>query len=204
MRTRRAIAHVPSGSRLLLVAFCILALSAPGYSQRDPAIGKWKLNVAKSIYRPGVTPPKSALVTIEPAGQGIKVTARTIGGDGQTTEMALHRLRGRKRLPGHRVTRLRQCIAEARGPDRRGHQEEGRQGRPDLPARALIGRQDDDGRDDGDDRAGTADQHRRRCTRGNSRVPITPEGHTSGRHVPPGWRERSRRAGRRRSGQPAQ
>lgn len=87
MRTRRAIAHVPFGSRLLLVAFCILAWSAPGYSQRDPAIGKWKLNVAKSIYRPGVTPPKSALVTIEPAGQGIKVTVRTIGGNGETTEL---------------------------------------------------------------------------------------------------------------------
>ena len=87
MRTRKAIAHVPFGSRLLLVAFCILVYPAPGYSQRDPAIGKWKLNVAKSIYRPGVIPPKSALVTIEPAGQGIKVTVRTIAGDGQTTEM---------------------------------------------------------------------------------------------------------------------
>ena len=87
MRTRRAVAHVPSGSRLLLVAFCILAVPAPGYTQLDPAIGRWKLNVAKSIYRPGVVPPKSALVTIEPAGQGIKVTVRTIGGDGQTTEM---------------------------------------------------------------------------------------------------------------------
>jgi len=87
MRTRRAIAHVPYGSRLLLVALCVLAWSAPGYSQRDPAIGKWKLNVAKSIYRPGVTPPKSALVTIEPAGQGIKVTVKTIGGNGETTEL---------------------------------------------------------------------------------------------------------------------
>jgi hypothetical protein len=87
MTTRRAIARVPFGSRLLLVAFCILACPAPGYSQRDPAIGRWKLNVAKSIYRPGVIPPKSALVTIEPAGQGIKVTVRTIGGDGQTTEL---------------------------------------------------------------------------------------------------------------------
>jgi hypothetical protein len=81
MRTR-----LPVGSLLTLAAFCILASPAPGYAQLDPAIGRWKLNVAKSIYRPGVMAPKSALVTIEPAGQGIKVTVRTIGGDGQTTE----------------------------------------------------------------------------------------------------------------------
>jgi hypothetical protein len=86
MRARRALALVPSGSLPILVAFGILAFPSPGYSQLDPAIGRWRLNVAKSIYRPGVTPPKSALVTIEPAGQGIKVTVRTIGGDGQSTE----------------------------------------------------------------------------------------------------------------------
>lgn len=87
MRTRRAFAPVPFGSLLLLVAFGILAFPSPGYTQRDPAIGKWRLNLAKSIYRPGVIPPKSALVNIEPAGQGIKVTVRTIQGDGQTAEM---------------------------------------------------------------------------------------------------------------------
>jgi hypothetical protein len=87
MRTRKAVAHVPFGTRLLLVAFCILAFPSPGYSQLDPAIGRWKLNIAKSMYRPGVIPPKSALVTIEPAGQGIKVTVKTIGGNGEITEM---------------------------------------------------------------------------------------------------------------------
>ena len=87
MRTRRALARLPFGSLPILVAFGILAFPSPGYTQLDPAIGRWKLNVAKSMYRPGVTPPKSALVTIEPAGQGIKVTVRTIGGDGQITEM---------------------------------------------------------------------------------------------------------------------
>ena len=82
MRTR-----LPFGSLLTLAAFCILASPAPGYAQRDPAIGRWKLNVAKSIYRPGVLAPKSALVTIEPAGQGIKVSVRTVRGDGEITEM---------------------------------------------------------------------------------------------------------------------
>jgi len=78
---------LPFGSLLTLAAFCILASPAPGYAQLDPAIGRWRLNVAKSIYRPGVIAPKSALVTIEPAGQGIKVSVRTIAGDGQITDM---------------------------------------------------------------------------------------------------------------------
>lgn len=86
MRTRRAFAPAPLGSLLLLVVSGILAFPSPGYPQLDPAIGKWKLNLAKSIYRPGVIPPKSTLVTIEPAGQGIRVTAKTIHGDGRTTE----------------------------------------------------------------------------------------------------------------------
>ena len=86
MRTRKPFAPVPFGSLPLFVAFCILAFSPPGYAQVDPVVGKWKLNLTKSTYGPGVVAPKSALVTIEPAGQGIKVTVRTIGGNGQTTE----------------------------------------------------------------------------------------------------------------------
>jgi hypothetical protein len=87
MRTSKAIPRRSFGRQLLPVVLCVLAFPAPGYSQLDPAIGRWKLNVAKSMYRPGVVAPKSATVTIEPAGQGIKVTVRTIAGNGQTTEI---------------------------------------------------------------------------------------------------------------------
>ena len=86
MTIRGPFAPARFGSRLALVALCVLACPSPGYSQLDPAIGRWKLNLSKSTYGPGVTPPKSVTVAIEPAGQGIRVTARTIGGDGTITE----------------------------------------------------------------------------------------------------------------------
>jgi len=86
MTIRRPFAPTRFGGRLVLVAFCALSIPSPAYSQLDPAIGKWRLNLAKSTYGPGVTPPKSVTVAIEPAGQGLRVTARTIGGDGQVTE----------------------------------------------------------------------------------------------------------------------
>jgi hypothetical protein len=50
----------------------------------DPAIGTWKLNVAKSKYTPGPTP-KSATLTYEETADGIKRTGESVDADGKTT-----------------------------------------------------------------------------------------------------------------------
>ena len=47
----------------------------------DPAVGTWKLNVAKSTFSPGPAP-KSMTVTIATAGKGLKVAIEAVGPDG--------------------------------------------------------------------------------------------------------------------------
>ena len=49
-------------------AICAAALSAAAGAQTDPIVGTWKLDVAKSTYKPG-PPPKSATV-VPPAPSG--------------------------------------------------------------------------------------------------------------------------------------
>ncbi|MDQ6705604.1 MAG: hypothetical protein M3Z85_06535, partial [Acidobacteriota bacterium] len=50
----------------------------------DPAVGSWKLNVAKSKYSPGPAP-KSATITYEETADGIKRTAESIDAEGKKT-----------------------------------------------------------------------------------------------------------------------
>jgi hypothetical protein len=68
----------------------ILALIVAGvwtYASEDPQVGTWKLNVAKSKYRPGPAP-KSGTVKIEAWGDdGAKVTADGVNAEGQTTHV---------------------------------------------------------------------------------------------------------------------
>lgn len=65
-----------------LGAVCLLALQVTARAQAtDPLIGTWKLDVAKSTYKPG-PPPKSASVTIEAAGKGVKVAIDAVMADG--------------------------------------------------------------------------------------------------------------------------
>jgi hypothetical protein len=71
--SRRAL--LPAIARLLLFPALL-------YAQLDPAIGTWQLNLAKSKYAPG-TAPANLRVTIEAAGQGVKVTSTTIRQNGQ-------------------------------------------------------------------------------------------------------------------------
>ena len=51
-----------------------LAASLPAQAT-NPFVGTWKLDVAKPKCDPG-PPPKSLTVTIDTAGQGVKVTAK--------------------------------------------------------------------------------------------------------------------------------
>ena len=50
----------------------------------DPGMGTWKLNLAKSKYKPG-PPPKSLVVKFEPAGKGVKTSSDFVNAEGQKT-----------------------------------------------------------------------------------------------------------------------
>jgi hypothetical protein len=71
-----------------LAAAALLVFCTPAFSQSqlDPAIGNWQVNLAKSKYAPG-TAPANLRVTIEAAGQGVKVTATTLRQNGQKIEV---------------------------------------------------------------------------------------------------------------------
>ena len=67
----------------VVLLFCAAALAQ---TRLDPAVGNWQLNLAKSKYAPG-TAPANLRVTIEAAGQGVKVTATTVRQNGQKIEV---------------------------------------------------------------------------------------------------------------------
>jgi hypothetical protein len=74
-----------SARKTIVIAFaavCALALHVTAGAQAaDPLVGTWKLDVAKSTYKPGPAP-KSATVTIDPEGKGIKVSIDAVMADG--------------------------------------------------------------------------------------------------------------------------
>ena len=72
--------------QVLLIAFLVLWSPAVSHAQRDPAVGNWKLNLAKSKFAPG-TAPTNNTVLVEPAGQGIKVTSTTVRINGKRIEV---------------------------------------------------------------------------------------------------------------------
>ena len=69
--------------RYAKLAFALLGLAATLVAA-DPAIGTWKLNVAKSKYTPGPSP-KSATITYEETADGIKRTGESVDAEGKTT-----------------------------------------------------------------------------------------------------------------------
>lgn len=52
----------------------------------DPAVGTWKLDIAKSQYSPGASP-KSGIATYDETADGLKRTGETIGADGRKTSL---------------------------------------------------------------------------------------------------------------------
>jgi hypothetical protein len=68
---------IPKLSRLAAVlALGLFALTiVVGAQSKDPFVGTWRMNVAKSKYSPGPTP-KSVTSTYEAAGKGYKVSVR--------------------------------------------------------------------------------------------------------------------------------
>jgi hypothetical protein len=69
--------------RYVTSASLLFALAASLWAA-DPAVGTWKLNLAKSKYSPG-PPPKSATVTYEETADGIRRTGESITAEGTKT-----------------------------------------------------------------------------------------------------------------------
>lgn len=68
-----------------LAACCALWLSSSPAIAADNFIGSWKLDVAKSEFKPGPTPESQSL-KLEAVEGGIKVTSRTVDAAGMTME----------------------------------------------------------------------------------------------------------------------
>ena len=76
--------RLPTG-RIVVSAVAVLLVSASFASaQSDPAIGSWKINLAKSKYNPGPAP-KSNAITIAAVPNGMKVTAKGEDAAGKPT-----------------------------------------------------------------------------------------------------------------------
>jgi len=75
---------------ICVFAAIVFALAVPqsGSAQPDPLIGMWvgtwKLNLAKSTFRPG-PPPRSVTLTGVASGSGVTVTADTVTASGAAT-----------------------------------------------------------------------------------------------------------------------
>jgi hypothetical protein len=68
----------------VVVAILTAAIVAGSAQTTSPRTGTWKLNLAQSKYNPGPAP-KSQTLTIEPSGEGEKVTSEITNADGTRT-----------------------------------------------------------------------------------------------------------------------
>jgi hypothetical protein len=67
---------------MTMVLAVVIAAAYPTHAQsKDPLVGTWTLNAAKSKYTPGPTP-KSITSVYEAAGKGYKVTVKNDTGGG--------------------------------------------------------------------------------------------------------------------------
>ena len=68
-----------------LAVLFTLGVVVVGAQSKDPFVGTWNLNVAKSKYSPGPAP-KSQTTTYEAAGKGYKVTVKSVPASGPVQE----------------------------------------------------------------------------------------------------------------------
>ena len=77
----------------------LVAASAASAQTTEPIIGTWKLDVAKSTYKPGPAP-KSSTLTIEPAGKGLKAAIDAVNADGSPLKWGFTTMRdGKEEAP---------------------------------------------------------------------------------------------------------
>ena len=69
---------------VILGALALTAVPAVVLAQMaEPIVGTWKLDVAKSTYKPGPAP-KSQTIVVEQAGKGVKVAIDAVNADGSS------------------------------------------------------------------------------------------------------------------------
>jgi hypothetical protein len=77
----------------------LIAASAASAQTTEPIMGTWKLDVAKSTYKPGPAP-KSSTLSIEPAGKGLKVAVDAVNADGSPLKWGFTTMRdGKEEAP---------------------------------------------------------------------------------------------------------
>jgi hypothetical protein len=70
---------------VLAIAMAFSTLAVKAAQSKDPVVGTWRMNVAKSKYSPGPAP-KSVTSTWEAAGKGYKVSVRNEPASGSAYE----------------------------------------------------------------------------------------------------------------------
>jgi hypothetical protein len=88
----------PCVASMILGVAALLVAAAANAQTTDPIIGTWKLDVAKSSFKPGPAP-KSATVLVEPAGKGIKVSVDAVNADGSPMKWGFTTQRDGKDVP---------------------------------------------------------------------------------------------------------
>ena len=77
----------------------LIVASAATAQTTEPIIGTWKLDVAKSSYKPGPAPKSSTLI-VEAAGKGLKVAVDAVNADGSPLKWGFTTLRdGKEEAP---------------------------------------------------------------------------------------------------------
>jgi hypothetical protein len=84
----------------VIVGIAALVVATASRAQTtEPIVGTWTLNVAKSSYKPGPAP-KSATLTVEAAGKGLKVAVDAVNADGSPLKWGFTTLRdGKEEAP---------------------------------------------------------------------------------------------------------
>jgi hypothetical protein len=88
--------------RAVVAAACVAIMAvaaATGSTQTaDPVVGSWKLDIAKSTYKPGPAP-KSVAILVEAAGKGLKVSVDAVNADGSPLKWGFTTQRDGKPVP---------------------------------------------------------------------------------------------------------
>lgn len=83
----------------VVVGIVLASGAALGGQTTDPIMGTWRLDPAKSTYKPGPAP-KSTTIVVTPAGKGMAVAVEVVNADGSPLKWGFTTLRdGKEEAP---------------------------------------------------------------------------------------------------------
>jgi hypothetical protein len=83
----------------VILGVLALAVIPTAAQTTEPIVGTWKLDPAKSTYKPGPAP-KSSTIVVTPAGKGVKVAVDAVNADGSPLKWGFTTLRdGKEEAP---------------------------------------------------------------------------------------------------------